>query len=295
MNRKEVSKYINKKLESNILEKTILFYGENKDLFKEEILNFSAKILCIDLFSSDEIKKLKTKPIKNLKISPNFFTSYDEKEEKIKQIKIGEVKDFFSDIKYKGEKNKVYILDDADFLNINAQNAILKIIEEPPKGVYIFLIASGIDSILNTIKSRCTKIYLSSEDDEELNILENNLKSKELNEFLNIFSDALKLKKLNYISKYNKIIDKTNISKLLDNLEYIFIYSLNKESMISPASEVVFNINKKRSQNVNQNILKEEIILGIYNYINLNKTHKIKKYKEVEINNINNFEEIVYK
>lgn len=311
MNKKELDEYIYKKLDKNILENTILFYGEDKDLFKENIVNFALKILGINFFSLEKIKELKTKPIKDLKISTNFwnFIEDDEniEEQDKKQIKIGEVQEFFEDIIYKGQKNKVYILDEADLLNINAQNSILKIIEEPPKGVYIFLIAKGLESILSTIKSRCTKIYLADNTDLKKD-LQKEIKNKNLEKFENIFLDAMNLNKLKYIAKYNKLVEKKDINQILDNLDKLFIYSLEKDKRIAPSNKVILNLNKKRAQNVNSNILKTELIIGIYNYINLYnkkrlkdnfKTQDIKEKIKKEINtkkiDINNFEDIVYK
>ena len=50
---------------------------------------------------------------------------------------------------------RFFIIDDADRMNENAANAILKTLEEPPTTSYIFLITSRPDSLLPTIRSRC--------------------------------------------------------------------------------------------------------------------------------------------
>lgn len=55
---------------------------------------------------------------------------------------------------YEGN-NKVVIIYDADKMTTQAQNAFLKTIEEPPFGVYIFLLCANLQSMLETIKSRC--------------------------------------------------------------------------------------------------------------------------------------------
>ena len=53
--------------------------------------------------------------------------------------------------------SKVFILEDADEYNVQCQNKLLKIIEEPPKGVKFVLTASSVGSILPTVRSRvCT-------------------------------------------------------------------------------------------------------------------------------------------
>lgn len=52
---------------------------------------------------------------------------------------------------------KVFLLSDADEYNPQSQNALLKIIEEPPKGVKFVLTASSAHSLLPTVRSRvCT-------------------------------------------------------------------------------------------------------------------------------------------
>ena len=285
MNKKELAEYIENKIEKNILENTILFYGEEKDLFKEDILKFAEKILCVNLFNLDE-----NKAVPDLKISENFWN--DEK----KQIKISEVKEFFSDVKFKATKDKkIYILDDANMLNINAQNAILKIIEEPNPGTYIFLLANQIDTILNTIKSRCTKIYLKEKKIAEDSSIEN-INDEKTKEIKNIFLDAVNLNKIKYIDKYNKIIDVKKIDEIIENLEKIYEYSLFKNKEVSKAYYIILDIKKKKSYNLNPNILKYELIFGIYNTINLKSESlnieksymkKEEKYIKKDLNNLN--------
>ena len=50
---------------------------------------------------------------------------------------------------------KIFIIDNAERMNINAQNAFLKTLEEPPNFSIIILITSSINFIIKTIKSRC--------------------------------------------------------------------------------------------------------------------------------------------
>lgn len=52
-------------------------------------------------------------------------------------------------------KDKAVIIPGADLLTIPAQNALLKLLEEPPAHTYIFLLTENLDSLLGTIKSRC--------------------------------------------------------------------------------------------------------------------------------------------
>lgn len=50
---------------------------------------------------------------------------------------------------------KVYIINDADKMTTEAQNCLLKTLEEPPEYSTIILIGSNQNLFLNTIKSRC--------------------------------------------------------------------------------------------------------------------------------------------
>ena len=50
---------------------------------------------------------------------------------------------------------RVFIVEDADKMNENASNALLKTLEEPPTTSHIILIASRADHLLPTIRSRC--------------------------------------------------------------------------------------------------------------------------------------------
>lgn len=52
-------------------------------------------------------------------------------------------------------KARFFIIDNAEKMNDNAANALLKTLEEPPPTSYVFLITSRPDSLLPTIRSRC--------------------------------------------------------------------------------------------------------------------------------------------
>jgi len=56
--------------------------------------------------------------------------------------------------------HKVYIIDDADLLTEQAQNALLKTIEEPPEYAIFFLLAQNAEALLPTIRSRCVTLKL---------------------------------------------------------------------------------------------------------------------------------------
>lgn len=63
---------------------------------------------------------------------------------------------------------KVYIIDEAEKMNEQAQNALLKTIEEPPAYVVILLLTTNADSFLQTIRSRCVMLNLKAVSDDKI-------------------------------------------------------------------------------------------------------------------------------
>lgn len=64
------------------------------------------------------------------------------------------------DVKPYASRYKIYIIDEAEKMNIQAQNALLKTIEEPPAYAIILLLTSNADAFLPTIRSRCVTLNL---------------------------------------------------------------------------------------------------------------------------------------
>jgi len=55
---------------------------------------------------------------------------------------------------------RAIVIDAADEMNMNAANAVLKVLEEPPKRALLFLVAHNADRLLPTIRSRCRRLDL---------------------------------------------------------------------------------------------------------------------------------------
>ncbi len=72
------------------------------------------------------------------------------------------------DIKPYASPYKIYIINEAEKMNVQAQNAILKTIEEPPAYVVIILLTTNADLFLPTILSRCVRLDLKAVPDEEI-------------------------------------------------------------------------------------------------------------------------------
>ena len=56
---------------------------------------------------------------------------------------------------------KVFIIHNADRMNLSAQNALLKVLEEPPRYAFFVLTSEQPGEILETIRSRCTRYQLA--------------------------------------------------------------------------------------------------------------------------------------
>lgn len=83
--------------------------------------------------------------------------------EKPGSIGVGDVREqIINDVEIKpyGSPYKIYIVDQAELLTPEAQNALLKTIEEPPKYAVILLLTTNSEAFLPTILSRCTKLKL---------------------------------------------------------------------------------------------------------------------------------------
>ena len=85
-------------------------------------------------------------------------------EEGKKTIGVDEVRDFFATASLTPSvlDFKAYIIDKADTLTLQAQNALLKIIEEPPSYTYIFLLCENSEKLLPTVRSRAQKIIMQA-------------------------------------------------------------------------------------------------------------------------------------
>lgn len=79
-----------------------------------------------------------------------------------KEMSVAIIRDVRSDafIKPHEADYKVYIIEDADTMNKSAQNALLKVLEEPPEYTVFILLARFKASLLPTVISRCTLLSL---------------------------------------------------------------------------------------------------------------------------------------
>jgi DNA polymerase-3 subunit delta' len=89
-----------------------------------------------------------------------------------KSIGVDEIREINEEISkkpFEGDK-KIIIIYDGDKITVQAQNAFLKTIEEPPKGVFIFILCENLENVLDTIKSRCQIHKLNKLNGEEIKL-----------------------------------------------------------------------------------------------------------------------------
>lgn len=68
-------------------------------------------------------------------------------------------------IKPYSSRYKIYIIPEADLMTVQAQNALLKTIEEPPEYAVLMLLTENAESMLPTIRSRCVMLKLRNTKD----------------------------------------------------------------------------------------------------------------------------------
>jgi DNA polymerase III subunit delta' len=77
-----------------------------------------------------------------------------------REIRVEQIRGLLERIALRGleSKRKVAIVVDAHLMNLQAQNAFLKTLEEPPADTTLVLLAAAPDKLLPTIRSRCSKL-----------------------------------------------------------------------------------------------------------------------------------------
>lgn len=93
----------------------------------------------------------------------------DDKGVRKKEILVDQIRDMGADayVLPNEAAEKVYIIERADTMNEQAQNAALKLFEEPPRGVHFILCAQNAARLLPTVRSRCVELRCGDEADAE--------------------------------------------------------------------------------------------------------------------------------
>lgn len=168
-----------------------------------------------DILGNDDVKKYLTNCIENKNFSHSYIFSgikgvgkytfakdfakciledpmmqdYYELEPDGKSIKVAQIRELQNIINIKPtfSEKSVYIIDDADLMTTEAQNSLLKTLEEPPEYAVIILIVHNERSVLSTVKSRCVNIKFNKLSDKDIKkyFLKNDLNFEDKN--INVF------------------------------------------------------------------------------------------------------------
>ena len=142
-------------------------------------------------------------------------------------IKIEQIREMQKKIQEKPiiSQKKVYIIDNADQMTQEAQNCLLKTLEEPPEFATIILLGNNESAFLPTIKSRCMILSCKPIQDSELKtFLEQNYGMKNitqnmLDRFQGSVGKAIELKDKEEYQKLEEIIAKLQESDLITTLK----------------------------------------------------------------------------
>ena len=208
-------------------------------------------------------------------------------------LKIEQIRELQKRIQEKpiASQKKVYIIDDAEKMTTESQNALLKTLEEPPEFATIILISSNENAFLATIKSRCMIIHFQKLNDNQIkNYMSNNYGLKNVNQnMLDIFQGSIKKaislkdkieqykiiedivdsiekqKDLIEISKIAEPLYKTKeeINEMLEYMNIIFIKKAKENYLYTKGIEIVENTKKRIRQNANYNMCIDFLIFNI--------------------------------
>ena len=288
----EVKSLLDNLIKTNNVVHSYMFVGPDgigKVLFAKD---FAKMILCQD---SNKACNHCSSCIKfNSDNHPDFMIINSEDG---KSIKINQIRFLQERISEKPivSNRKVYIINDSDLMTVEAQNCLLKTLEEPPEFAVIILVLSNENKCLSTIKSRCTKIAFqklrnsdltqyANENNLEINSsllsasdgsiskllnLQNNLEAyKQLDNIINAFS------KDNIVDIWNNADilykSKDNINTLLEYLNTVFLERLKstKESKYIQSIKIIENTKNKLSSNANYDMCIDNLLLQIWEDFN---------------------------
>lgn len=157
-------------------------------------------------------------------------------------------------------ERKVYIINDADKMTVEAQNALLKTLEEPPEYGTIILIGANENAFLSTIKSRCMIMHFSPIEDQEIKeFMEHNYNMKDINQnILNMFQGSIgkaillkdKYKDYQQIEKVIQMLESADIIEIINNSEFIYKSKDEIYDILEYINTILLNLAKNKSKYV---------------------------------------------
>lgn len=275
----ENKKILNKSIINKNIVHSYLFYGAEgigKKIFAKE---FAKMILC----NGEE-----DKPCNQCKSciefdsdnNPDFFLIEPDGN----SIKIDQIRQMQKSVLEKPieSSKKVYIIDNCHLMTKEAQNCILKTLEEPQEYIVIIMISSNENSILPTVKSRCTKIYFKELADSEIfKYVGNNYEGILLeNDLIKLCGGSISkadfiIKKIDILNQVKDFINNVNHTNKLHFMLGNQLFNDNKDDInliLEYIYILLFQAAEKNKSNIN-------------GYINSMKTVEKTKYKLLNSNN----------
>ena len=207
-------------------------------------------------------------------------------------IKIDQIRNMQRKVQEKPiiSNKKVYIINSADLMTKEAQNALLKTLEEPPEFVTIILVGENENEFLATIKSRCMILHFNPISNSDMKkYLEENYNMNVTSNMLDVFQGSigkaieLKDKQEEYLTIENAIdnlekedlidlIKKLDIlytskDEILDMLDYINIILLKKSKedvKYTECIKIVENTKRRIAQNANYDMSIDNMLFNIW-------------------------------
>lgn len=214
--------------------------GIGKSTFAYHFINYIFSIdedfkYNLENFQINELNNSFNKVKSNL--HPNFFL-IDMDEEK-KSIEVEKIRKLITYSQKQSFDNKIrfVLINNIEFLNLNAANALLKILEEPNDNLFFILIHDDSKKILDTIKSRCIIFKKAFDLNKTISIANEVIKDDIYNylnnDFIDNYSTVGELVHLFHFSNENKI----NLKEIsLKNFIQILIddknFNKNKELLV---------------------------------------------------------------
>ena len=184
---------------------------------------------------------------------------------------------------------KVYVISDSDCMTPQAQNCLLKTLEEPPEYAVIILTTSNESKILNTVKSRCMKIPFEHISKEEVKKYIINNYSQEINEELIDMSEGSIGKAINLYENRDiyenlntllKNTSRVNLMEFMKNaeviykqkekikeiLDYINVYLYNSKNI--NCIQFVEDTKRRINQNSNYDMTIDYLLIRIWEELN---------------------------
>ena len=199
----------------------------------------------------------------------------------------------YSNLTNANKNEKTFIIfNDADFLNFQSWNALLKTIEEPPTDTIIIIILENLKKIPKTVKSRCNLLRFSDLTNQDL---ENYCKKNNINVDINALNEKEFLIR-GSIDRLNIIFEEENITiinrliKFMNENIFIFNEFENLYSFLSKDNiklrfiftDIVFYKLKDIFIN-NNNAEKRKLILDLLTFIKNNFNENSNQDKKQEL------------